>query len=129
MPEPHPTPLFNCPNCNALYHVVKADLRSEIVDRWVTCRTCNGPLPAREGKFVLKYLLQSGPPQYAGTAKFPTAKAAVAFLTYRDGVDAFRFTDRLSEDEKATLMGATLSEVYNWKPARVPRGKRSGWCR
>jgi len=31
MPEPHPTPLFNCPNCNALYHVVKADLRSEML--------------------------------------------------------------------------------------------------
>src|SRR5947209_2348672 len=37
---------------------------------------------------------------------------AVAFLTYREGVDAFRFTDQLSETEKATLMGATLSEVY-----------------
>jgi hypothetical protein len=28
---------------------------------------------------------ESGPPQYAGTAKFPTGKAAVAFLTYREG--------------------------------------------
>jgi predicted TIM-barrel fold metal-dependent hydrolase len=43
---------------------------------------------------------------------------AVAFLTYREGVDAFRFTDQLSETEKATLMGATLSEVYKWKPTR-----------
>ena len=37
---------------------------------------------------------------------------AVVFLTYREGVDAFRFTDRLSQDEKTTLMGATLSKVY-----------------
>jgi L-fuconolactonase len=43
---------------------------------------------------------------------------AIAFLTYREGVDAFRLTDRLSETEKATLMGATLSEVYKWKPSR-----------
>jgi L-fuconolactonase len=43
---------------------------------------------------------------------------AVAFLTYREGVDAFRFTDRLSADDKTTLMGATLSEVYRWKPAK-----------
>ena len=43
---------------------------------------------------------------------------AVAFLTYRQGVDAFRLTDRLSEDEKTALMGATLSKVYKWKPAK-----------
>jgi hypothetical protein len=42
----------------------------------------------------------------------------VAFLTYRQGVDAFRLTDRLSEDEKTALMGATLSKVYKWKPAK-----------
>ena len=42
----------------------------------------------------------------------------ITFLTYRQGVDAFRFADRLSETEKATLMGATLSEVYKWKPTK-----------
>ena len=77
------------------------------------------PCPRREIRPEILTAAESGPPQYAGTAKFPTAKAAVAFLTYREGVDAFRFTDRLSEDEKATLMGATLSEVYNWKPAKT----------
>jgi hypothetical protein len=46
---------------------------------------------------------------------------AVAFLTYREGVDAFRLTDRLSETEKTTLMGATLSEVYKWNPT-IRRG-------
>ena len=42
----------------------------------------------------------------------------ITFLTYRQGVDAFRFADRLSETEKAILMGATLSEVYKWKPTK-----------
>jgi L-fuconolactonase len=41
---------------------------------------------------------------------------AVAFLTYREGVDAFR--DRLSADEKTALMGATLGKVYRWKPGK-----------
>ena len=42
--------LVNCPNCNALYQI-------KAIDRRVTCRACRGPLPAREGKFVLKYFL------------------------------------------------------------------------
>ena len=42
----------------------------------------------------------------------------VALLTYREGVDAFRMADRLSENKKATLMGATLSQVYKWKPTK-----------
>jgi predicted TIM-barrel fold metal-dependent hydrolase len=39
---------------------------------------------------------------------------AVALLTYQQGVDAFRVTDRLSDSERATLMGDTLARVYNW---------------
>jgi predicted TIM-barrel fold metal-dependent hydrolase len=42
---------------------------------------------------------------------------AVALLTYKQGVDAFRVTDRLSDSERATLMGGTVSKVYNWSPA------------
>jgi len=44
---------------------------------------------------------------------------AIAFLTYKEGVDAFRLTDRLSANEKTALMGATLGKVYRWKPART----------
>jgi L-fuconolactonase len=44
---------------------------------------------------------------------------AIAFLTYKEGVDAFRLTDRLSANEKTALMGATLGKVYRWKPARA----------
>jgi hypothetical protein len=41
---------------------------------------------------------------------------AVGLLTYQQGVDAFRVTDRLSASEKATLMGGTLQRVYRWSP-------------
>jgi L-fuconolactonase len=43
---------------------------------------------------------------------------AVALLTYQQGVEAFRVTDRLSDSEKATLMGSTLQRVYRWAPTR-----------
>ncbi len=42
---------------------------------------------------------------------------AVKVLTYREGVEAFRITDRLSDSDKATLMGASLTRVYNWAPS------------
>jgi L-fuconolactonase len=41
---------------------------------------------------------------------------AVALLTYKQGVDAFRVTDRLSDSDRAALMGDTLARVYNWSP-------------
>jgi predicted TIM-barrel fold metal-dependent hydrolase len=42
---------------------------------------------------------------------------AVALLTYEQGVDAFRVTDRLSDSDRATLMGGTLKRIYNWEPS------------
>jgi L-fuconolactonase len=42
---------------------------------------------------------------------------AVGLLTYQQGVDAFRVTDRLSASERAKLMGGTLERVYGWSPA------------
>jgi predicted TIM-barrel fold metal-dependent hydrolase len=42
---------------------------------------------------------------------------AVALLTYQQGVEAFRVTDRLSASDKQTLMGGTLERVYRWSPA------------
>src|SRR6266704_2660448 len=41
---------------------------------------------------------------------------AVGLLTYREGVEAFRVTDRLSDNDRAVLMGETLQRVYNWSP-------------
>jgi L-fuconolactonase len=39
---------------------------------------------------------------------------AVGLLTYEQGVEAFRVTDRLSDNDRAVLMGETLQRVYNW---------------
>jgi predicted TIM-barrel fold metal-dependent hydrolase len=44
---------------------------------------------------------------------------AVKVLTYAQGVDAFRDTDRLSESDKRTLMGGALERVYRWSPTRA----------
>jgi predicted TIM-barrel fold metal-dependent hydrolase len=44
---------------------------------------------------------------------------AVGLLTYKQGVDAFRDTDRLSPSEKATLMGGALERIYKWSPKRA----------
>jgi L-fuconolactonase len=41
---------------------------------------------------------------------------ATGLLTYKQGVDTFRVTDRLSESDKAALMGETLKRVYKWAP-------------
>jgi len=38
------------------------------------------------------------------------------FLTFEQAVDAFRQTNRLSETDKAALMGGTLMRVYDWRP-------------
>jgi L-fuconolactonase len=44
---------------------------------------------------------------------------AVKLLTYKQGVDAFRDTDRLSESDKRTLMGGTLQRVYKFSPKKA----------
>ena len=41
---------------------------------------------------------------------------AVNFLTYAQGVDAFRQTERISASDKAKLMGGTLTRIYGWAP-------------
>jgi L-fuconolactonase len=42
---------------------------------------------------------------------------AIKFLSYAQGVDAFRVTNRISASDKAKLMGGTLTRVYGWSPA------------
>ena len=44
---------------------------------------------------------------------------AVGMLTYKQGVDAFRVTDRLSESDRAALMGGTLARVYGWSSTKA----------
>jgi predicted TIM-barrel fold metal-dependent hydrolase len=41
---------------------------------------------------------------------------AVALLTYREGVEPFRLTDRLSDTDRAMLMGGAAARLYGWSP-------------
>ena len=43
---------------------------------------------------------------------------AVKLLTYREGVEAFRVTDRLTDSDRAQLMGDSLTRIYNWSPSK-----------
>ncbi len=44
---------------------------------------------------------------------------AVNLLTYKQGVDAFRVTRRLSDSDRAMLMGEALTRVYKWAPGKA----------
>ena len=41
---------------------------------------------------------------------------AVRLLTYEQGVEAFRVADRLSDSDRAALMGGALARIYGWTP-------------
>jgi predicted TIM-barrel fold metal-dependent hydrolase len=41
---------------------------------------------------------------------------AMEIINYAQGVEPFRLTDRLSSDERETLMGGTLQRIYDWSP-------------
>lgn len=41
---------------------------------------------------------------------------AMEIINYAQGVEPFRLTDRLSSDERETLMGDTLQRIYDWSP-------------
>ena len=41
---------------------------------------------------------------------------AVNLLTYEQGVEPFRRTGRISDGDRAALMGGTLQRVYDWSP-------------
>jgi predicted TIM-barrel fold metal-dependent hydrolase len=43
---------------------------------------------------------------------------AVGLLTYRQGVDALRMTERLSAGERERLMGGTITRIYGWAPGQ-----------
>jgi predicted TIM-barrel fold metal-dependent hydrolase len=44
---------------------------------------------------------------------------AIAFLTFKQGVDAFRQTGRISDSDKAKLMGANAARLYGWSPRKT----------
>ena len=41
---------------------------------------------------------------------------AVELITYEQGVEPFRATDRLSDSDRAILVGGALTQVYDWAP-------------
>jgi predicted TIM-barrel fold metal-dependent hydrolase len=43
---------------------------------------------------------------------------ATNLLTYQQGVEPFRMTRRLSDSDKAALMGGSLQRIYNWSPTK-----------
>lgn len=43
---------------------------------------------------------------------------AVGLLSYKQGVEAFRVTDRLSDSDRAMLMGGALQKIYGWAPKK-----------
>ena len=58
---------FNCPNCDALYGLVRIETSSVSSDRELVCLTCGTPLQSRDGRFILKYfLVQVGSTRRAG---------------------------------------------------------------
>ena len=44
---------------------------------------------------------------------------AVALLTYKQGVEPFRLTERLSASDRAMLMGGAVQKIYDWQPRTV----------
>jgi predicted TIM-barrel fold metal-dependent hydrolase len=44
---------------------------------------------------------------------------ATELLTFKQGVEAFRVTTRLSAGDREALMGGTLARVYKWSPAKA----------
>jgi L-fuconolactonase len=44
---------------------------------------------------------------------------AIKVVTYHEAVEAFRVTDRLSDSDRATLMGGTLERIYKWSPSKA----------
>ena len=68
---------FTCPNCRALYHVVKAEAGPETDSREIVCRACGRPLAGREGGFVLKYFLLRTADRTRGMSKDGMSKDGI----------------------------------------------------
>jgi hypothetical protein len=51
----------------------------------------------------------------------PDWTRAVGLLTYEQGVEAFRATDRLSNSDRAALTGETETRVHDWSPSKPDR--------
>jgi L-fuconolactonase len=45
--------------------------------------------------------------------------ARVAVVSYEQGVEPFLKTDRLSDTERAMLMGGACAKTYGWSPKKA----------
>jgi hypothetical protein len=52
-----PVSRFSCPSCDASYMVVRVQAAPSTRYHELTCRSCDGPLEAQKGRFILKYFL------------------------------------------------------------------------
>jgi hypothetical protein len=50
---------FECPHCQAEYKLVRVDAPVVESTQEIFCRSCDGPLQGRQGRFILKYFLVS----------------------------------------------------------------------
>ena len=69
MADGRPPALFTCPQCAALYQVLKVEAGLETAEKKITCQVCGAPLVGREEKFVLKYFLLRKPFDAKGTIR------------------------------------------------------------
>jgi hypothetical protein len=46
---------FNCPYCNALFEIVRTKADPKTTTERATCQACAGPLPPRDGNFIVRY--------------------------------------------------------------------------
>jgi DNA-directed RNA polymerase subunit RPC12/RpoP len=53
--------LYNCPNCNAQYKLVRAEADHVGLYGQIECYHCGGPLKSGEGQFIFKYFLVDRP--------------------------------------------------------------------
>jgi len=56
---------FHCPHCSALYDLVRVESETVRADEELTCLACGTPLQARDGRYVLKYLLLDSPRSFS----------------------------------------------------------------
>jgi hypothetical protein len=56
---------FNCPQCGALYKLIRVEAPPSSDEREITCRNCGAVLQGREGPYILKYFMVNRPKQVA----------------------------------------------------------------
>jgi hypothetical protein len=74
---------FNCPNCNALCQIIKAEAGPETRERDIACRICGGPLPGREGQFILNIFSYGKPSKARNGSASPFPASLIKRTSHR----------------------------------------------